>query len=192
MVPQCSVRIPRVRTYFGYCQLTLDFVYETITPYGCASHHIRLSAVIQFTVHNPKSISTLGLASFAFARHYSRNLGWFLFLFLLRCFSSEGSLTKAMDSLWCLTTWLVRGFPIRTSPDQSIFAAPRSFSQLITSFIGSQCQGILLVLFFAWTNSPDCVSTIRSLHEFRKSVLFANCNTITCLYGKTIILIFRS
>ena len=34
------------------------------------------------------------------------------------------------------------GFPqvsflIRTSPDQSLFATPRSFSQLITSFIGS-------------------------------------------------------
>ena len=34
------------------------------------------------------------------------------------------------------------GFPIRISPDQWIFAPPRSFSQLITSFIGSQCQGI--------------------------------------------------
>ena len=34
------------------------------------------------------------------------------------------------------------GFPIRKSPDQWIFAPPRSFSQLVTSFIGSQCQGI--------------------------------------------------
>ena len=99
MVPQCSVRIPRVRTYFGYCQLDLDFVYETITPYGCASHHIRLSAVIQFTVHNPGCISTTGLASSAFARHYSRNLVWFLFLSLLRCFSSGGSLYIPMYSV---------------------------------------------------------------------------------------------
>ena len=29
------------------------------------------------------------------------------------------------------------GFPIRKSPDLSSFAAPRSLSQLITSFIGS-------------------------------------------------------
>ena len=34
------------------------------------------------------------------------------------------------------------GFPIRRSPDQWIFAPPRSFSQLVTSFIGSQCLGI--------------------------------------------------
>ena len=34
------------------------------------------------------------------------------------------------------------GCPIRRSPDQRVFAPPRSFSQLVTSFIGSQCQGI--------------------------------------------------
>ena len=45
------------------------------------------------------------------------------------------------------------GFPIQTSADQWIFAPPRSFSQLITSFIGSQCQGIHPALFFAW---PVC------------------------------------
>ena len=42
------------------------------------------------------------------------------------------------------------GFPIQKSPDHGIFAPPRSLSQLITSFIGSQCQGIRPALFFAW------------------------------------------
>ena len=42
------------------------------------------------------------------------------------------------------------GFPIRKSPDHRIFAPPRSLSQLITSFIGSWCQGIPLALFIAW------------------------------------------
>ena len=99
MVPQCSVRIPRVRTYFGYCQPDLDFTYKTLTSFGYASHRIRLSSSIPYTVHNPKSISTLGLASSAFARHYSRNLVWFLFLSLLRCFSSGGSLYIPMYSV---------------------------------------------------------------------------------------------
>ena len=40
----------------------------------------------------PGSISTPGLPSSAFARHYLRNLVWCLFLALLRCFSSGGSL----------------------------------------------------------------------------------------------------
>ncbi len=34
------------------------------------------------------------------------------------------------------------GFPIRKSPDQSVFAAPRGLSQLTTSFIAAQRQGI--------------------------------------------------
>ena len=41
------------------------------------------------------------------------------------------------------------GFPIQTSADHCVFATPRSFSQLITSFIGSQCQGIHPALLFA-------------------------------------------
>ena len=34
------------------------------------------------------------------------------------------------------------GFPIRISADQSLLAAPHSFSQRVTSFIASQRQGI--------------------------------------------------
>ena len=44
-----------------------------------------------------------------------------------------------------------RGFPSRKSADRSLFAAPRSLSQRITSFFGSWCQGIHLMLLFAWT-----------------------------------------
>ena len=45
----------------------------------------------------------------------------------------------------------VLGCPIRTSADQGIFAPPRSFSQLITSFFASESLGILrtpLLIFF--------------------------------------------
>ena len=44
-----------------------------------------------------------------------------------------------------------RGFPIRKSAGQRLFPPNRGLSQVITSFIGSQCQGIHLMLFFAWT-----------------------------------------
>ena len=40
---------------------------------------------------------------------------------------------------------------IRKSTYHSVLTAPRGLSQLITSFFGSQCQGILHMLFFAWT-----------------------------------------
>ena len=49
-------------------------------------------------------------------------------------------------------------FHIRKSADQCLFAAPRSLSQLVTSFVGSQCQGILHILFFAWTTFSKQVS----------------------------------
>ena len=41
------------------------------------------------------------------------------------------------------------GFPIRTSTDQSSFAAPRSLSQLTTSFVVSRSQGIPHTPLFA-------------------------------------------
>ena len=39
---------------------------------------------------------------------------------------------------------------IRISTDRCLLTAPRSFSQLVTSFFGSQCQGIPLALFVVW------------------------------------------
>ena len=53
---------------------TLCFTYRTLTFSGWLSHAILLHFVIVHCGPNPKSISTLGLASSAFARHYSRNL----------------------------------------------------------------------------------------------------------------------
>ena len=49
--------------------------------------------------------------------------------FAAQCASSEQQRSKV-------------GFPIRTFPDQSLFAAPRDLSQRTTSFIASQRQGI--------------------------------------------------
>ena len=45
---------------------------------------------MHYSVLNPGCIATSGLPCFPFARHYSENLFWFLFLALLRCFSSGG------------------------------------------------------------------------------------------------------
>ena len=44
------------------------------------------------------------------------------------------------------------GFPIQTSADQWIFAPPRSFSQLITSFIASESLGIHHTPFIIYFN----------------------------------------
>ncbi len=66
---------------------------------------------------------TPGLASSAFARHYSRNHNCFLFLWVLRCFTSPRSLQPPYIFRWRSPdiTRDIRGFPIRTSTDQSSF-----------------------------------------------------------------------
>ena len=53
---------------------------------------------------------------------------------------------------------LLPGCPIQISAALSVFATPRSFSQLITSFIGSQCQGIRPAPYIAWPNKGMRIS----------------------------------
>ena len=92
-------------------------------------------------------LDTRGLGYSPFARHYWGNHYCFLFLRVLRCFSSPRSPHRAIrgDSH---QRWL--GCPIRRSWDQGIFAPPPRFSQLITSFIASWSQGIRHAPFSAF------------------------------------------
>ena len=66
------------------------------------------------------------------------------------------------------------GFPIRKSADLCLFTAPRSLSQLVTSFVGSRCQGILLMLFFAWTSFYNA-SSLKALRAFSLANNFFGC-----------------
>ena len=83
-------------------------------------------------------LNPYGLGCFPFARHYLGNHCCFLFLRLLRCFSSAGSLLLGRCHAFSMT-----GCPIRISADHFVFANPRSFSQLVTSFFALESQGIL-------------------------------------------------
>ena len=74
---------------------------------------------------------------------------YFLFLQVLRCFSSLGSPHNTMYSCYDTTILVAVCFHIRKSTDHSSLATPRSLSQLVTSFIGAECQGILHMLFVA-------------------------------------------
>ena len=63
---------------------------------------IPLSLSVTSAVRTPECTHS-GLGSSGFARRYSRNRCFFLFLRLLRCFSSPGSPPYTMDS--CMDTW---------------------------------------------------------------------------------------
>ena len=60
------------------------------------SRTVLLTVDVTFAVLTPECTHS-GLGSSGFARRYSRNRCFFLFLRLLRCFSSPGSLPYVMD-----------------------------------------------------------------------------------------------
>ena len=76
---------------------------------------------------------------------------------------------------------------IRKSADRSLFAAPRSLSQLVTSFFGSWCQGIRSVLLFAWTSIE---------YPLRYSLVLSSLNccvsrfTVTLAFSKIVYLYY--
>ena len=77
------------------------------SPAGLSSA-IRLSPAVTSAVRTPER-SRSGLGSPDFARRYSRDRCFFLFLRLLRCFSSPGSPPYPMDSgmdTWSLSMWV--------------------------------------------------------------------------------------
>ena len=88
----------------------------------------------------PEGLTGLGCSDFA--RHYFRNRGFFLFLLVLRWFTSQGSLVRDYGFITPYGGFTPVGFPIRKSPDQSLLAAPRGLSQLATSFVVFWRQGI--------------------------------------------------
>ncbi len=144
MVPADSRRISRVLRYSGAVSPVLPF-----SPTGLSPAPARLSRTVRLTftlnlltVLQPRVLRchNRGLGSSAFDRLYLRNHFCFLLLLLLRCFSSQGSLSGI-----CRNTPCGVGCPIRKSANQRVFAPRRGFSQLITSFFASESQGILYV-----------------------------------------------
>ena len=148
MVPALSHKVSRVSWYSGSCHASLPFAYGAFTLSGWPFLTILLKIEVTSAVLTPECTHS-GLGSAGFARRYSRYRCFFLFLRLLRCFSSPGSLCNTMYSC-CSDNFLrLPGFPIRISMSHSLFAARHGFSQLTTSFVGSWCQGIRPMLLLA-------------------------------------------
>ena len=99
MVPPTSRKVPRVSRYFGSCSLSTDFAYGAFTLSGWLSQNhsaIRSTHLLQSVT---PACTHAGLGSSHFARRYSGNRCFFLFLRVLRCFSSPGSLHTPMYSV---------------------------------------------------------------------------------------------
>jgi hypothetical protein len=118
-------------------------MHGAVTHCGAASQ--RLALFLSRRISGPATPGGKppGLGCSAFARHYWRNHCCFLFLRVLRCFTSPG---------FAFHTYLIqRGMTpcsrvpdcsIRKSADQRQLAPPRSLSQLAASFFAFCRQGI--------------------------------------------------
>ena len=155
MVLPHSHKIPRVSCYSGYPPLSHCFVYRNLTFYVSAFQLIQLTTWKIMQVHTPVYIAVIRFGLFRFRSPLlTESLICFLFLWVIRCFSSPGSLHYTMYSCNDTITLLMVSSLIRISTAQCLFATPRSFSQLVTSFFGAMYQGILLYalcsLIFFW------------------------------------------
>jgi hypothetical protein len=144
MVLPASDGISRVPPYSGSTlrlwtfRLQGCYLLRPAFPDRFAYARRRVMSVLQ----PPTLKRTPGLGSSRFARRYSGNRVCFLFLRVLRCFSSPG-LPSAPYGFRCGSRpFRAGGSPIRRSPDQRLLTAPRSISVFVPSFIGSRCQGI--------------------------------------------------
>ena len=87
-----------------------SFAYGALTPSGRSFQYRSARPASAPAVHTPARVRA-GLGSFPFARRYSGNRCFFLFLRLLRCFSSPGSPRMHMCSACG-----ARALPVRVSP----------------------------------------------------------------------------
>ena len=97
MVPLTSHKVSRVSWYSGSCSVSSAFTYGAFTLCGRLSQNRSVSFQESLMQSVTPECTHSGLGSSAFARRYLRNRVFFLFLRVLRCFSSPGSLPYVMD-----------------------------------------------------------------------------------------------
>ena len=152
MVPAYSIKVSRVSMYSGYRHVSSSFAYGTFTLSGLLSQNSSAGFTESIMRSEPRNARTpVWALSISLAATLEIDFS----------FSSSGYLDVSVHRVPSVYLFSLRlfskryirfpyvGSPIQISADQCVFATPRSFSQLITSFIGSQCQGIRPALFLA-------------------------------------------
>ena len=145
MVHPGSHRIARVLWYSGTFYVTFNLIYGTVTLYGkfFQTASTIYSWIALWKPYNPENPKIFGLASIPFARRYLEYLIWFLFLRVLRCFTSPSSLLHTYFIQYEVTEVYSARFPHSEIPG-SKFASqlPETYRRHATSFIASLRQGI--------------------------------------------------
>ena len=136
MVPACSIKVSRVSMYSGYRLVSFPFAYGAFTLSGRLSQNLSARITESIMRSEPRCArTTVWPLSISLAATLEIDVS----------FSSSGYLDVSVHRVPFIRYGLAYGrlrfaqpgFPIQRSPDQRIFAPPRSLSQLITSFFGS-------------------------------------------------------
>ena len=78
---------------------------------------------------------------------------------------------RGLAHLTMCQVFYLTGCPIQKSPDQILFANPRSFSQLTTSFFASKSLGIPHTPFFTFLQLPtQPIARVRTLSHLLNNV----------------------
>ena len=114
--------IPLTSTFLSLTGLSPSMV--------CFSKTFLLELLIVYRGPNPMCITTHGLGSSYFARHYFRNRFLFLFLWVLRCFSSPRSLLiHYFTHVWISRLFSLDEFPHSDiSGSMDICSSPKLFA----------------------------------------------------------------
>ena len=110
-----------------------------------------------------------GLGYSPFARHYWGNHCLFSFPAGTKMFQFPALASRVAGC----HPFRMTGCPIRKSADQRSFAPTRSLSQLITSFIASESQGIRHVPFLAFLPFPSKALRLRTAYTFSFNFTFS-------------------
>ena len=160
MVPPTSHKVSRVSWYFGYCLSLFVFPYGAFTLSGRLSQYRSGNSEYNLLQSITLRCTHRSLGSFPFARRYSGNRCFFLFLRVLRCFSSPGSLPYVID--WRMDTrgllkWVSPFRNLRIKGYLLLPEAYRSLSRLssalsakastLRSYMLDQNQNCIFILF---------------------------------------------
>ena len=130
MVPACSHKVSRVSWYSGYRLASLSFAYGafTLSDWSFQNHSATLGRSIMRSEPRNARIPVWALPFSLAATH--RITCCFLFLRLLRCFSSPGSLPYVMD--WRMDDWSLssRVSPFRYLRINGYLLLPEAFRSL--------------------------------------------------------------
>ena len=159
MGPPASDRVTRVRSYSGSTLHLVHFAYGTFTP--CGLPFQASSAMNAILDECPQPHGRIhGLASFPFARRYSGNRCFFLFLRVLRCFSSPGSPRMAMNSPYADRGSLCRVSPFRNLRIKGYLLLPAAYRSLSRLSSALSAKASTLRSFYFNHRTDDSCSII--------------------------------